>query len=659
MQKKSRFLTGLLSAVMALTLFALPATAAEDTETGGTPTVSVSDNWTQNTGSIVIHKYEYNGKQTNKGTGETTDNLPTDDRDMKPLEGAGFTAYQVMDRKELAHYYDGLGKSEDKVDVNKYLSDGKINNSLVEKTISEVKTNNDGTATFGGLDLGLYVIVETTTPDKVTGAVTPFLVSIPMTQQSNPANWMYTVNVYPKNSTTYGKITLKKVGKTGKKDDGNLNGVTFTLDKLESDGKTWSPVTAPANGGDNYVLTTANGQIELTGLTQGTYRLKEVGFNTDTAYIVDTRPIIFKITSEGKLKINGEEKADATITVVNNKPDLDKEVVKNNTPVKAADYSVGDEVPYQLTVTVPNNITDLKTFNVVDTPKNLADKVDTIAVKWGDKVVAEYSAVAVGQGFEITFKPAQMANYAGETLTITYKATLLGTADVTDQGNSNAAKLVYTSKIGVNATGNPEEEGKKEIHDGTVVYSFQIKVYKTADDTKKPLKDVEFDLYKEVAANSEENLVTGTAAKALGLNESKSWKKINNSKLKTDDNGVLTQPGLANGDYYLVETKTVAGYNLLSAPVKVTLNINATTEWNYEEKYEEGNLIRYDVNVKKTTFDGENGTTAFVVKVINRKGFNLPTTGGFGTLLFSGIGALLVVGGVGVLMGTKKKKDNA
>ena len=42
--------------------------------------------------------------------------------------------------------------------------------------------------------------------------------------------------------------------------------------------------------------------------------------------------------------------------------------------------------------------------------------------------------------------------------------------------------------------------------------------------------------------------------------------------------------------------------------------------------------------------------------VINRKGFTLPVTGGFGTLLFSGIGALLVVGGIGVLMSTKKKK---
>ena len=59
------------------------------------------------------------------------------------------------------------------------------------------------------------------------------------------------------------------------------------------------------------------------------------------------------------------------------------------------------------------------------------------------------------------------------------------------------------------------------------------------------------------------------------------------------------------------------------------------------------------------TKDGENKVIGVKsVKVINRKGFDLPVTGGFGTLLFSAIGALLVVGGVGVLMSTKKKKGN-
>lgn len=44
-----------------------------------------------------------------------------------------------------------------------------------------------------------------------------------------------------------------------------------------------------------------------------------------------------------------------------------------------------------------------------------------------------------------------------------------------------------------------------------------------------------------------------------------------------------------------------------------------------------------------------------VTEIINRKGFKLPTTGGFGTLLFSGIGVLLVVAGVGVLLSLKRR----
>ena len=47
------------------------------------------------------------------------------------------------------------------------------------------------------------------------------------------------------------------------------------------------------------------------------------------------------------------------------------------------------------------------------------------------------------------------------------------------------------------------------------------------------------------------------------------------------------------------------------------------------------------------------------ISVINRAGFTLPRTGGFGTLLFSGIGVLLVLAGVGVLFSLKKKNNRA
>ena len=74
-----------------------------------------------------------------------------------------------------------------------------------------------------------------------------------------------------------------------------------------------------------------------------------------------------------------------------------------------------------------------------------------------------------------------------------------------------------------------------------------------------------------------------------------------------------------------------------------------------------GNVKHYTYEKDATKFDGGKGTSSSVqsVTIINRKGFDLPVTGGFGTLLFSGIGALLVVGGIGVLMSIKKKKGNA
>ena len=42
-------------------------------------------------------------------------------------------------------------------------------------------------------------------------------------------------------------------------------------------------------------------------------------------------------------------------------------------------------------------------------------------------------------------------------------------------------------------------------------------------------------------------------------------------------------------------------------------------------------------------------------EIINKNGFHLPVTGGFVSLLFRGIGVLLVLAGVAVLFSMKKK----
>lgn len=661
MKKAKRFLTGLLSAALALSLCAMPAMAADNGETPAT--TPPQDVWTQETGSITIHKYEYNGQEKPESTGEASDvnKLP---EGATALKGATFSIYQVMDRAALRNYYDGTD-GQTKVTVDTYLNDNKDaikSGEIYSTAVATATTGDDGIAEFPKLPLGLYVVVETDTPDKVTSPVKPFLVSVPMTKASSLNEWLYDIHVYPKNGTTYGEVKIVKTGRVGNGTGNKLSGVTFTLEKWnETDGK-WNLVTASDKDGKEFNLTTdTNGEISVSGLSQGKYRFIEQSIKENNTYIIDQTPIEFEVTKEGKIKYKDKESAGVSIPVINESPDVEKNVIKDSSPKTEADYSVGDKVPYQITVTVPENITKLTTFTVSDTPNHLKYNEDATLTCNGAAVSADvYTIATEGEdvpenGFKITFKPADMAEYAGQKIIINYTATLLSTADQTGAGNRNDVSLVYSNNIGVDGDGNPTEGDKKEIHDSTFVYTFKVKVNKIADDTQKGLENVEFDLYKE----DESGTVTGDAAKALGLDPTKKWTKVNKEPLKTDANGYVEQGGLANGEYYLVETKTASGYNLLKAPVKVTLSIQAKTEW-VDETYiydDNGNMLKHTVDKKNTTFSGgdEGGKTEYTITVVNRKGFDLPTTGGFGTLLFSGIGVLLVVAGVGVLLSLKKK----
>ena len=660
MKKAKRFLTGLLSAALALSLCAMPAMAADNGETPAT--TPPQDVWTQETGSITIHKYEYNGQEKPNSTGEASDvdKLP---EGATALKGATFSVYQVMDRAALRNYYDGTD-GQTKVTVDTYLND--TNDAIksgetYSTAVATATTGDDGIASFPKLALGLYVVVETDTPDKVTSPVKPFLVSVPMTKASSLNEWLYDIHVYPKNGTTYGEVKIVKTGRVGSGAENKLSGVTFTLEKWNETDDKWNLVTASDKDGKEFNLTTdTNGEISVSGLSQGKYRFIEQSIKENNTYIIDQTPIEFEVTKEGKIKYKDKESAGVSIPVINESPDVEKNVIKGDEVKTDTDYSIGDEVPYQITVTVPKNITKLTTFTVSDTPNHLKYN-DNAVLTCNDAAVDAnvYTIATEGEGvpengFKITFKPAEMTEYAGQKIIINYTATLLSTADQTGAGNRNDVSLVYSNNIGVDGDGNPTEGDKKEIHDSTFVYTFKVKVNKIADDTQKGLENVEFDLYKE----DESGTVTGDAAKALGLDPTKKWTKVNKASLKTDANGYVEQGGLANGEYYLVETKTASGYNLLKAPVKVTLSIQAKTEWVETYIYDDnGNMLKHTVDKKNTTFSGgdEGGKTEYTITVVNRKGFNLPTTGGFGTLLFSGIGVLLVVAGVGVLLSLKKK----
>lgn len=737
--KLKRFFTGVLSAVMALSVCALPAAAAGDGANATTPKTSTSTIDTKQKGSITIHKYVMvdTDQATTRNNGEEvgTDKIPTG---ATAASGAKFTLYKVMAQDDLIKYYNGENVTyKDKEPVYTDFVDEKSGTYTIKSdaTVTGYKpvdatTDENGLAKFGNLDIGLYVVIETETPKAVTKPVTPFLISVPMTKvvtaDSKPTatEWLYDIHVYPKNSTAVGEVTLKKLGVIG---NNTVNGegladVRFKLEHL-IDGKenameedsNWKQIESDEK--DKYFTTGSDGTVKISNLKPGTYRFTEIGYATKASnkFIINNgAKYVFEVKAgeNSTVTVSKPENADNsddyeadgnTVTVYNYAPDVDKDVkdrVKGGYQ-QGADYAVGDTIEYKVKVVIPANIGKLKTFFLTDTPMNLKDKTDSIKFYSDADCTAEITSANIlvdtegtteyaTYGFKITFDTAKLKNptYAGKTIYIKYNAELNKEAAVTTtEGNHNTIDLTYSKKTSTDSTVVETESDWNKIEDTAVVYTFQIDIAKTGEN-KETLDGVEFDLYEEVAKNeSDKTLLTDAQAKALGFtNTAVAYKKVDHGV--TAGGGKLTFKGLSNSStsvtngtnrYWLVETKTVDGYNLLAKPVEAKLSIAYMTKWKEKNKYESSKLVKHERTEVKETFatdendnanntnitmnggkeNGEKGIGSKSIVVINKKGFQLPVTGGFGTLLFSGIGVLLVLAGVAVLFSMKKKNDRA
>lgn len=718
--KLKRLFTAILSAALTLSLCAMPAMAVDGSTAAGTLSkTATAIDWTKK-GSLTIHKYETNTAPTGvHDNGESTTS-------GTPLNGVTFTLYKVQDDTWLKSYYQGTGTSPAMPQVSDYVdSNGTPKTGVTLPTGIPVTTAGDGTAVASGLELGLYLVVETDKPDAVKQAAEPFLVSIPMTSVDK-TNWLYDVTVNPKNVTTYGAATLKKVGYTGSAPDSTaMSGYTFKLYKLN--GTDWNEITKkPLNGQDNMgdalgtLTTNDSGTISVDGLTQGVYAFVETGVNSTQGYILDAgTAYVFKLNDEGAMQTatisdvastaNTFDSAVKTLNyncvkpttagstnnnleVINYKPDFTKTVKDrkgNTSATHNADYAIGDKVPFVLTIQVPENIAKLKTFKVTDsvTPTQLAYSEDAVVMgtKNGETTETKLSAATDYTitynpnkgGFTIDFKGTGLTainNYAGGTITITYTATLQeGAAVVGDTGdtvNKNSAELKYSNKTTV---ASEPDDSPYTIHEEAAVYTFKAGIHKT-DGAGTDLDGVKFDLYKkfddatEVMDGADGVMYKGTKvtfladteATRLGLNStgsSNKWYRVA-TDLTTGGNGIVVVKGLPKGEYKFVETQTKKDYNLLTKPVDANLNVEYKTVRGTDSTYDTDGKKTHSVTSTTYQVGGETYTYADI-EVINRKGFTLPVTGGFGTLLFSGIGVLLVLAGVGVLFSLKKKSNRA
>lgn len=708
--KLKRLFTAILSTALALSLCAMPAMAEGATTAGAMPKTSTSTIDKNQKGSITIYKraLDSSGNAGTAGDGETM---------VSPqgaaLKDTGFTLYQVMDTNTLLAYYND-NTTADQVDVKDYFTNYAENKTAAGlKTAyataykSEVRTDENGKATFTELPVGMYLVIETKTPQAVTMPVEPFLVSIPMTRigdkttgadNQNQKEWLYDVTVYPKNSIAKGTVNLVKQGKQGSTTT-PLAGVKFTLNKKNDTDDDYTAVKTD-------VATDTNGKITLDNLAKGRYYLQETGYTdgNDKGYILNTTgKFYFDIDENGKaVKVDDTiagkvddasftiDSTHATLTVTNYKPDIAKTVTKRDgtTTEHEADYGIGDDVPFTLTIKVPENVASLKTFKVTDTTvkTQLVQNQGSVQISGknnaGGDVTLAKSAYTItvapdanNSVMTVAFTPSALTDVAGGEITIAYTATVQDTAVVAGNGNVNTAKIVYSRKTNLTTE---ETGGNKpyEITDKGVVYTFGLNIHKTAKGGTKDgagLKGVTFDLYKKVDTETlngnskypfcgqEYAAISGDDAVKLGLttNSAENWIKV--KTLTTGENGYVSAKGLPSGTYKLVETKTVNGYNLLSKPVDAKLNLTYAATWSTTKTYDDnGNQIKAETNTTNYTRDtAPVADPSAAIEIVNRAGFTLPVTGGFSTLLFSGIGVLLVLAGVGVLFSLKKKSNRA
>ena len=654
MGKFRKMLAGVLSAAMVLSTMTVTA-FAEDTNK--MPTID-----TNNKGSITINKYE--GNDTNK-----------------PLAGVEFTIYKIADLEQGSDpvelkYKSLIGDnvtitSDTKYNDIKSVVDAKVaDRSLTGTSKKTEMKNGKATAEFTNLDLGVYLVEETKAPSQVVNKTANFLVSVPMTNEDGD-DWIYNITANPKNETIYGGITLMKKGKTikvnGSETEEALKNVSFELQKEETTG--WTKV--------NEYKTDESGLINVTELAPATYRFIETnlgGTDDNKGYILDGKTAYeFTVQTDGKIKVgNAEASESAQITVYNEKPSLEKSVENaNGSYDNDTDASVGDIVKWKVEASVPSNVNELKTYKLTDTMSDaltwefananlqITTNPSTVLTKGTDYTLTVPTDNTAGVKWTIEFTETgktKLASSKVKVITVTFNTKLNENAKIGSDGNLNDAELDYSNAIypteDPKKPNNNKQPGEDKITDQAIVYSFQMNVLKVDGKTNAKLEGVKFDLYSYTGAktNPTEADLKGSDGKRIAKD------------LTTDGEGKIQKTGLKKGTYYLVETQTVKTkdgkkYNLLKEPVKVEIKVDYVTETETTiDKDTNGNVIAATTVKNKTFTGGDTGSAGtFTVTVKNYTGFDLPITGGMGTVLFSIAGFALMAGAAFVLLKGRRK----
>lgn len=418
-----------------------------------------------------------------------------------------------------------------------------------------------------------------------------------------------------------------------------LDGVEFTITKVldeSTDVQTAQPDLA--NPVEISVTTAGGGLAVFNNLPAGIYKVVESP-NSSVAQKADDFFVSVPMTNpDGDGWIYDVHVYPKN--VMKEQPVIDKFVSSDGN--KHSGGSIGDEVTWIITPTIADDMADSQKYTV----KDAIDKANLCYVT-GSLEVYLVSPDGTKTPFDPKYYTVEEPNDVnGYTLTIDvleegrieaanvlpavdgvypkfsmeFKTTINENAPL-GQPIYNGANLEYTNGVGQDKNPTVPDDQKPGVHTGG------INIEKQDAKTAALLDGAKFKIYKsEADAKAQTNAVKDP------LDHTKDWEvtttggKVSFNGLAYGADGQTATDGFS--EYWIVETQAPTnGYNLLKAPVKVTVNASS---------HEEANKI--------------------VVK--NNKGFTLPITGGSGTIMFTVIGVVIILGAITLLAVTRKKKHN-
>lgn len=411
--------------------------------------------------------------------------------------------------------------------------------------------------------------------------------------------------------------------------------------------------------GEEFSLDVSSGN--LAGSTGGSYEFGDMEMG---AYLILVTggvkiysPIFTNVypSFNEELGENGEWELAApevSVTAKSEIPGLVKEV---DDPTVA----IGDTVKYTLTIAVPqypDNALD-KRFAFGDRlPDGLSLVNDSVKIYAGstedvdNEITGCFAATEEldeGVTFEYyanTYDALMQAHPDLTTILVTYNAAVDSDAYNYKDGMVNTAYLEYDN--------DPyDDTGYRTIEDNEIVYTYALQITKTGDNSKV-LEGAEFELKRHDPEGTMKFV-----KESDGIYHVATQDEANTAVERVVSNigGIIQIKGLDVGTYTLTEVKAPDGYTLPSNP-------NTTITLSEEEK-PDGTLDSIEADGTKVItgsvgVDGTDDNQGNVGISNSTSDFDLPQTGGIGTVIFTVAGILIMSGAVILLVTASKKKSN-